>query len=902
MSIERDVDIVFRKVGDEAAQKALEATDRQLQGLEKRAAAVSKGLQASNKARTRADDIDTQVAQRNAERRAQLIEDETRRRERLLELRRQKELALAQRRGESTQLVEQLYQRRSVEVQTAADAARARAAERNARQREAAELRTLKLRARLIEDANARELALMEVRHRTEIARARRAGADLNALVAAQLSERQRLEERFAQAAQLASARAAQEAARAQDAASTSGKRLAGVLGEIGSAAKGTVAAYAGIAGIRMLLQMGREGGELIAIDRAAKAAGISSEYLSRVVKNLGGGSVDTAKKLVLLGDTFQIPREALEEFASIARASQQRVGGSVNDLYNDIVRGTARQSSAILDNLGIQVKVGQAQEDYARKLGKSASALTDVEKKQAFLNAVLSEGRRIVAATPFDAYTASIRAADSALEELHNNFKRFIAEDLLRPVGEALTGKFVEEPISRLEQARRQFNELAARSQAIAGGGEIDAETARLAGVDPASLVNKRQRVRVGGRLDFVPETNDATAQDQARVKVVEALRRETAAAAAEVSRLAEQELAVQKTREKAAAEAKKAADEAERAQTARANSDRTADARRRLLAELDQRESAQQFGGEDQRLVEQRARALDELRAAREAFLPAAAIRRLQDVQAAERTQLVRDIVAEDQRSFDEMTAFFENARQEREQRARAVAERDAQRQAEVISDPIERERQQRLASLEVEWQRARELAETEGDNILVLTAAFEAQRTRIVTEAAEKRREALLAEAAAVIDNVSRLGQAALSIARSTGASRGVIAGIERVLEIANAAKEVAAGIGAIARGDGLGAGVHFASAAAHGVAAAKFGRVPGAGGGGGGAETPSLPSGASTPQASVGGARGEQRVINNTLIINAPLLDQRSVRQAVGDANGGSGYGESFSGAA
>ena len=84
MSIERDVDIVFRKVGDEAAQKALEATDRQLQGLEKRAAAVSKGLQASNKARTRADDIDTQVAQRNAERRAQLIEDETRRRERLL--------------------------------------------------------------------------------------------------------------------------------------------------------------------------------------------------------------------------------------------------------------------------------------------------------------------------------------------------------------------------------------------------------------------------------------------------------------------------------------------------------------------------------------------------------------------------------------------------------------------------------------------------------------------------------------------------------------------------------------------------------------------------------------------------------------------------------------------------
>ncbi len=43
---------------------------------------------------------------------------------------------------------------------------------------------------------------------------------------------------------------------------------------------------------------------------------------------------------------------------------------------------------------LGITVKVEEAYDIHAKKLGKTADELTDVERKQAFANAALEKGR----------------------------------------------------------------------------------------------------------------------------------------------------------------------------------------------------------------------------------------------------------------------------------------------------------------------------------------------------------------------------------------------------------------------------------------------------------------------------------------------------------------------------
>ena len=48
-----------------------------------------------------------------------------------------------------------------------------------------------------------------------------------------------------------------------------------------------------------------------------------------------------------------------------------------------------------ILDNLGIVVNSTEANEEYAKSIGKAAYQLTDAEKKQALINKVIADGRK---------------------------------------------------------------------------------------------------------------------------------------------------------------------------------------------------------------------------------------------------------------------------------------------------------------------------------------------------------------------------------------------------------------------------------------------------------------------------------------------------------------------------
>ncbi len=62
-------------------------------------------------------------------------------------------------------------------------------------------------------------------------------------------------------------------------------------------------------------------------------------------------------------------------------------VGLDANRALESLSIGLGRQSKLVLDNLGVIVDAEGAYESYAEKLGKTASELTDAEKKQAFLD-----------------------------------------------------------------------------------------------------------------------------------------------------------------------------------------------------------------------------------------------------------------------------------------------------------------------------------------------------------------------------------------------------------------------------------------------------------------------------------------------------------------------------------
>nr|DAE87602.1 MAG TPA: hypothetical protein [Caudoviricetes sp.] len=77
-----------------------------------------------------------------------------------------------------------------------------------------------------------------------------------------------------------------------------------------------------------------------------------------------------------------------------IARVKGQAMGRTMNEALDDIVTGLGRGSAMILDNLGIVVNQTEAQKAYAESIGKTIEQLSDREKKQALINAVVAQGK----------------------------------------------------------------------------------------------------------------------------------------------------------------------------------------------------------------------------------------------------------------------------------------------------------------------------------------------------------------------------------------------------------------------------------------------------------------------------------------------------------------------------
>ncbi|MHA1290715.1 MAG: hypothetical protein ACTSPB_25300, partial [Candidatus Thorarchaeota archaeon] len=205
-----------------------------------------------------------------------------------------------------------------------------------------------------------------------------------------------------------------------------------------------------------------------MAFDSMADTAGVSSEKILQSMRELSGGTISTmdliqsATRAMILG----IPIDKLDQLMRVARASATAMGADVRQMFDDIVVGIGRQSKLILDNLGIVVKMEEAYARYAEQLGKTSRQLTEAEKRQAFLNAVLEEGERI------------IRQVGKAGQELTpaETFQRFQAalQDLRAEIGqrflptisaaiEKMTSfiRKIDDFLKRRREAREMFEEI---------------------------------------------------------------------------------------------------------------------------------------------------------------------------------------------------------------------------------------------------------------------------------------------------------------------------------------------------------------------------------------------------------------------------------------------------------
>jgi len=115
-----------------------------------------------------------------------------------------------------------------------------------------------------------------------------------------------------------------------------------------------------------------------------------SQELMSSTMTLLAGASGELATQLA-----NQTPQ--LMEIAKAANKLNPALGDTAF-MYQSIATGVKRASPMILDNLGLTIRIGKANEKYAKQLGKTVEALTAEEKQLALLNATLEAGDDLIA------------------------------------------------------------------------------------------------------------------------------------------------------------------------------------------------------------------------------------------------------------------------------------------------------------------------------------------------------------------------------------------------------------------------------------------------------------------------------------------------------------------------
>ena len=81
-----------------------------------------------------------------------------------------------------------------------------------------------------------------------------------------------------------------------------------------------------------------------------------------------------------------------LEKLAEVGKNASIALGRNLGDSVDRLTRGVAKLEPEILDELGIMVRLDTAVRRYAATIGKTATELTDFERRQAFLNEAISQ------------------------------------------------------------------------------------------------------------------------------------------------------------------------------------------------------------------------------------------------------------------------------------------------------------------------------------------------------------------------------------------------------------------------------------------------------------------------------------------------------------------------------
>jgi len=165
----------------------------------------------------------------------------------------------------------------------------------------------------------------------------------------------------------------------------------------------GLVGAYATLAAnifaITAAFGFFKRAADVAALSRGQEAyaikTGSSMKLLTSRVQEATGGilAFNEASQAVAIGTAAGLSSDQLTGLATVAKNASVALGRDLTDSFNRLTRGAIKAEPELLDELGIIIRLNTVTEEYGRVVGKAADDLTQFEKTQAVVNAVLAQG-----------------------------------------------------------------------------------------------------------------------------------------------------------------------------------------------------------------------------------------------------------------------------------------------------------------------------------------------------------------------------------------------------------------------------------------------------------------------------------------------------------------------------
>lgn len=169
---------------------------------------------------------------------------------------------------------------------------------------------------------------------------------------------------------------------------------------------------------------------------RKATRGTISDMELMRLTTSALQGQSDEFRNVLLQTENGMTN---LGKVLDVTTRAARATGQSEEYIRDKFLNGLRLQSKLRLDDIGVTIKAEEANKKYAESIGKTAAALTDAEKKQAFLTEAISQLDRIGAEAPINRIQDALSRMGAAFQNFKDKFT-LLLQPIFAPIAEVIS------------------------------------------------------------------------------------------------------------------------------------------------------------------------------------------------------------------------------------------------------------------------------------------------------------------------------------------------------------------------------------------------------------------------------------------------------------------------------